>query len=157
MEDISLITTIVHGIKSSSKSIGADEISEKAKQLEMAGKSKDTAYVKRQLPVFLDEMKGLLQEIDVLLKELKEEEKQVENQGKEVVAINKEMLLELQDAFLQYDIKKIEEILGEIKNQHYDEETTQMVNSIQENYDNFEYEEPVQIISNYLKTLEFVQ
>ena len=157
MEDISLITTIVHGIKSSSKSIGADEISEKAKQLEMAGKSKDTAYVKRQLPVFLDEMKGLLQEIEVLLKELKEEEKQVEDQGQEVVAINKEMLLELQDAFLQYDIKKIEEILGEIKNQHYDEETTQMVNSIQENYDNFEYEEPVQIISNYLKTLEFVQ
>ncbi|MEE1341131.1 MAG: hypothetical protein U0L23_00255, partial [Lachnospiraceae bacterium] len=81
----------------------------------------------------------------------------VENQGTEVVAINKEMLLELQDAFLQYDIKKIEEILGEIKKQHYNEETTQMVNSIQENYDNFEYEEPVQIISNYLKTLEFVQ
>ena len=43
----------IHGIKSSAKTIGASEISERAKRLEKAAEEKDEAFLKEHYPKFL--------------------------------------------------------------------------------------------------------
>lgn len=54
----------VHGLKSSSLYIGAVEMSERAKRLEQAAKTNDTAYLGRQHYRFVHEYQVLLQRLD---------------------------------------------------------------------------------------------
>ena len=57
----------VHGLKSSSLYIGAVEISERAKRLELAAKANDTSFLSRQHYRFTHEYQVLLQRIDSAL------------------------------------------------------------------------------------------
>ena len=50
---------LVHSIKSTSKTIGADEVSAKAKQLEDASKTEDVGYIEENHDSFIKEYKDL--------------------------------------------------------------------------------------------------
>ncbi|WP_051151009.1 response regulator [Butyrivibrio sp. VCB2006] len=56
----------VHGVKSTSKLIGALELSEKARLLEMAAKSSDEGYIKDNHKAFIDEYEELMNTIAAL-------------------------------------------------------------------------------------------
>ncbi|GBU23491.1 histidine kinase [Fibrobacteria bacterium R8-3-H12] len=62
-----LYTIYVHALKSASASIGALDLSEMAKSLEMAGKQGDFAYIKQHTPQFLATLKILLNNINATL------------------------------------------------------------------------------------------
>jgi len=62
-----LYTTYVHALKSASASIGALDLSETAKSLEMAGKQGDFAYIKQHNPQFLTALEVLLNNINTAL------------------------------------------------------------------------------------------
>jgi len=62
-----LYTTYVHALKSASASIGALDLSEAAKSLELAGKQKDLAYIKQRNPQFLKALEALLNNISAAL------------------------------------------------------------------------------------------
>jgi putative two-component system response regulator len=47
-EDIETYTTIVHSLKSSARTVGATELSELARKLELAGKNKDIACIRQE-------------------------------------------------------------------------------------------------------------
>ncbi|MCL1996775.1 MAG: ATP-binding protein [Defluviitaleaceae bacterium] len=57
--DMYLYTTYVHAAKSTLKNIGADGLSEMAKQLENAGRQHDTTYILANNQIFLDELEKL--------------------------------------------------------------------------------------------------
>jgi len=63
-----LYTIYVHALKSASASIGAKELSEKAKALEAAGKQGDFAYIKQNNPDFLKALEVVLDKINNDLK-----------------------------------------------------------------------------------------
>jgi len=67
-ENYSLYTTYVHALKSASASIGAADLSEKAKSLEMAGKQGDFVYIKEHNFEFLSALEILLANISKVLK-----------------------------------------------------------------------------------------
>jgi signal transduction histidine kinase/CheY-like chemotaxis protein/HPt (histidine-containing phosphotransfer) domain-containing protein len=62
-----LYTTYVHAMKSASASIGAFDLSEAAKSLEMAGKQGDVAYINQHNSQFLTALETLLNNISTAL------------------------------------------------------------------------------------------
>lgn len=68
-KDISLFTTYVHGIKSSSASIGAGKLSEMFKELEFAGKDNNLELIKTKLDVYLECYKKILSDVKKFLEE----------------------------------------------------------------------------------------
>ena len=64
--DIEAYTINVHSLKSTSGSIGAEHLSQKAKELEFAGKEGDSEKIKRDTPALLEEyrnLKGIIRSI----------------------------------------------------------------------------------------------
>lgn len=64
----------VHGIKSSAKTIGASEISERAKSLEKAAEEKNEAFLDEEYPKFLPDYLCLTDKIREVCGEAEEEE-----------------------------------------------------------------------------------
>jgi len=62
-----LYTIYVHALKSASASIGALDLSEMAKSLEMAGKQEDFTYIKQHTPQFLMALEVFLNNINITL------------------------------------------------------------------------------------------
>lgn len=65
--DIKLLTTYVHGIKSSSANIGEFEISQLAKELEDAGKKEDMSFISVKAPKFFKIFEDKLREISAAM------------------------------------------------------------------------------------------
>jgi len=65
--DLSSYVTPIHALKSAAAYIGADELSEKAKALEAAGKQQDRTFIQTHNPALLSALKALLDAIDVVL------------------------------------------------------------------------------------------
>jgi len=82
-----LFTIYVHALKSASASIGAKELSDTAKALEIAGNNGDVEYIKLHTTQFLIELKHLLNNISLRLEE---------RTGTK--DINTEILIELKEA-----------------------------------------------------------
>jgi len=66
--DIRLYTTYVHALKSASANIGADELSEAARNLETAGKDGNRAYIDSYTPMLMSYFEWLLDIIESQLK-----------------------------------------------------------------------------------------
>ncbi|MDR3011690.1 MAG: response regulator [Chitinispirillales bacterium] len=69
--DLLLYATYVHGLKSASASIGADQLSEIAHELEMAGKVENIALINELTPKFLLDLESLLRAMSQVLGDLK--------------------------------------------------------------------------------------
>lgn len=61
--DFENYTILVHGIKSAAANIGAAELSEEARMLEMAGKNKNYEYIRRNHQAFISNYSSILEEI----------------------------------------------------------------------------------------------
>ena len=59
---------LVHALKSTSKTIGADELGEKARLLEYAARDKDIAYINQNHEAVMGEYKKLIEKIKEALK-----------------------------------------------------------------------------------------
>jgi len=69
-----LYTTYIHALKSASASIGALDLSEIAKSLEIAGNNKDLAYIEQYNPEFLKAFEILLNNINAAISATKNNE-----------------------------------------------------------------------------------
>lgn len=65
--DIQKFTVYVHGVKSACNNIGAVELGEKARLLEMAGKEGDTSYIGETLDSFLSELEEVVNSVEEYL------------------------------------------------------------------------------------------
>ncbi len=91
-------TIAVHGVKSAMKSIGAVELSEQAKALEMAGKENDIAYIRAHHDEMLAEYQRVIENI----------QKNPQYAQEEAEIVQETELPELSEAMLDETIKKIE-------------------------------------------------
>jgi CheY-like chemotaxis protein len=72
-----LYATYVHALKSTTATIGAADLSERAKLLEAAGKREDSEFIKRHNPEFISKLKELASNINEALSQSKENEQEV--------------------------------------------------------------------------------
>jgi CheY-like chemotaxis protein len=72
-----LYATYVHALKSTTATIGAADLSERAKALEAAGKREDSEFIKQHNPEFIVKLKELASDINDALSQNKENEREV--------------------------------------------------------------------------------
>lgn len=68
-EDLEAFSLIVHSLKSTSNTIGLQDISDRAKDLEMAAMSADMAFVRNNMPEFLTRYRDMGKQIKAALEE----------------------------------------------------------------------------------------
>ncbi len=105
-----LYTTYVHALKSASANIGANEISETAKNLEVAGNQEDMKFIKLHNAKFLADLQILLSNISAAIL-ANHEDKQ---EAVDVDAI-KSSLLKLKGALGTLDLDIIDEIVNDLR------------------------------------------
>jgi HPt (histidine-containing phosphotransfer) domain-containing protein len=99
--DYSLYATHVHGLKSAAANAGYGELSELAKELEMAGKSGNFAFIKKHNDAFLAALQTCLNGISEILQADKKEPADFETLKNE--------LLKLKGAINAFDLAAIDE------------------------------------------------
>lgn len=159
--NIKSFTTYVHGLKSSSGSIGAKKVAELAKKLEAAGKENNLEYINNNIDEFMNNTIKILENINKFInkKNYKKEEALLKNLGENelsneemvIAQIDKEILKKLSDSFEEVNLEDIENLLKEITKQKYDEKTTKLIKQIQKYLEVFEYDNSIQLISEFLE------
>jgi len=137
-ENYSLYTIYIHALKSASASVGALDLSEKAKLLEKAGKQGDFTYIKHNTSKFLTALETLLDSINATLLENKK--------------IGQEGPLDFEA--LKIELNKLKEAIGIFDSDAIDEATKSLraftqvaeVENILQKTLNGEYDEVVAII-----------
>lgn len=100
-EDFARYQVTIHALKGQFLNIGAKELSSIAKELEQAAKSGDSAFIKEKTPAFLSEFTQLLEDLKAVIKNFQLDTKQD----------SENLLSQLQDALINYDIAKAAELV----------------------------------------------
>jgi CheY-like chemotaxis protein/nitrogen-specific signal transduction histidine kinase/HPt (histidine-containing phosphotransfer) domain-containing protein len=147
----SLYTIYVHALKSASANIGASDLSEAARALEMAGKKKDLPFVKSHNEQFLASMKELLKDINAVISVEKTKEKQEEPMSLEIL---KSELKKLREALGSLDSGAIGETMNNLQKFTQASGVGTDVKNILQNTLIGEYDGTIAIINNLLREVE---
>jgi signal transduction histidine kinase/CheY-like chemotaxis protein len=138
----------VHGVKSSSYSIGADIVGDMAEQLELAAKSDEYEYVSATNILFIDKLEKLLKELKVAIELADAETATVPQEAKE--SVDKKTLAQLLEGCQNVDLEKIENALSELEKYRY-EKDPDFVLWLREQFDKFEFDNMINRLSAELE------
>lgn len=146
--DLPLFTTQAHAVKSASASIGALEISERARQLELSGKDADLASIQTLLPAFLEKLSALAEQIKGYLEEPDKKPEPSQPEDEEPDPALRPHLAALREACETFDVKTIEqrmEALRPLKSGRL----CPLVEQLQNHLEAFEYEEAAALLQSH--------
>lgn len=154
-EDLSLFTTYVHGMKSSSASIGAMEVSDMFKQLEFAGKEGRREFINEHLYPYSEKMSEMLN----IVKDYLVERGNFEGEEEETVAdsielaeetISQEYLQELKKNVSIMNLSECDRLFGDIANHNYGSEMNGKLKDMKKAYDNFDFHTVKQLLNEVI-------
>ncbi|MDR0442494.1 MAG: response regulator [Treponema sp.] len=140
-ENLADYAITVHGIKSSSRSIGAESVGSKAEALEKAAKEGDFNFVTANNSVFIFEIKNL---VDNLAKALEQITPQKQKTKKDKPG--REDLLKLRAACESFDMDSLEAAMAQIETYEY-EKDGELVTWLRENADQLNFSEITEKLS----------
>ena len=154
--DIQLFTTDVHGIKSSSASIGAMEVSALFKELEFDGKAGDVETINRKFNGYLDKFKEILEEVRNYLTgigKFSEEEAQDDLADKEIEMLTAEMLQNLKTELDRMNMKVTDELVPELAGRNFGSEINASMKKLKEAYDMFDFHQVKAIVNEMMEKI----
>ncbi|MDR2528140.1 MAG: response regulator [Synergistaceae bacterium] len=107
--DPKTFTVQVHGLKSSSANIGAEELSKMAAALEEAGKGRDMEYVRARVDAFRQALSEMIARVQAALLARSEDKKRWEENGSDPLTLRLERLKEALEA---RDVGTVDRILA---------------------------------------------
>ena len=131
--------TEVHGIKSSSKSIGANILSEAAYKLEVAAKDENGQFVEENHETFMSDYQKLLQALRDTLQQFEPPKKQITKQPIED-GVLQEKLSGIRAAIGEWEAKDAETILEELKGYELGEELETVLSEVAEHLEMFDFD-----------------
>ena len=140
-EDIANYEIKVHALKSNSKMLGADILSEMAKSLEFAAKAQDSAFIKENHAALIEEYKKSVQDIlDVFGSEEPLPAEQVAATGTEISRDELlERLSELKKSLDTFEANTAETLLAEMEELMYQgTSVSTLLNDVSQNITDFE-------------------
>lgn len=152
--DISRFTTEVHGIKSSSASIGAMTVSEMFKELEFAGKDNNLELINKKFPVYMEAYDKILQDVHDYLVEnncfeyTEETPKDLSLTVKE--ELTREMIEELKSNIDKMNLKECDRIVEDYSLRNFGEEHNRKIAEIKSAYEMFDFHGVKQVLSELL-------
>jgi CheY-like chemotaxis protein/anti-sigma regulatory factor (Ser/Thr protein kinase) len=115
-ESIHNYGVMVHGLKSSSRSIGAISIGERAEDLECAAKAKDFDFIRVNNGRFIERLDELIGHISKYLKKLDDSRPKKERKARP----SAEVLDALLKACISFDVDEVDEAMTELEKYDYD-------------------------------------
>lgn len=141
--DLHMFQTKVHGIKGISRQIGKEEIARQAEIMEMAAKTENRTFIKRNLQDFTEQLREAVREVKQQTQKLQESGSKVQQQKVLPVLEEEQRKLcwkELKSAFDSYDIAKIEENLNILSEHELPPEEKKRLPVVREACENLDYE-----------------
>ena len=142
--EISAFTTDVHGIKSSSASIGADTVSLMFKELEIAGKEGNLDYINERYEEYLNSFVKILDDVKSYLEEkgqfnyLKDANVPVLSNGEET-ELSLDLLKEFKENVDKMDLKKCDTFIEEVKGKNYGSNINESLTKLIQAYEMFDF------------------
>ena len=130
--DMKLFITHAHAMKSSSRNIGAVEVSELFKEMEFAGKDNDMDTIEAKLPKCLDTFEELQNNLKNYLENGEDSEE--DSDEPDILFIKK-----MQSALEDMDTDTFDEMLEQVFSSQYNENIMEQFNKIQAAYDDFDF------------------
>ena len=150
-EDLKNYAIEVHGVKSSSRSIGNDVLGEMAYRLEIEAKDGNIAYVKENHSEFVMKYEQFVGELKEIVDKLKSEEKI------EKVSFSKEEMLSMINECLslydEFETTKAEEVLKKLQCAECDENIMNLINDAIDSAELFDFDEVTKILTNIKESL----
>lgn len=141
----------VHAIKSSSLSIGAYSLSNKAKLLEEAGKSANIKYIQENHPIFMHEYKEIL---NIIKENIHNIESNEAYNNTEKVEVDKADILskidQIKAALDDFEADVAKELLEELKFVKLIDENSSIIDKTLELIDMFEYDKATECINKFV-------
>lgn len=134
-EELSAFISAVHGIKSTSASVGAMGLSSLARELEYAGKDGDIGFITEKLPLFLKEYQLILEEIEKYLKDNGKLEEDAASQSMpsgEEETLEIDILNDLKDVLNRMDLKACGSILEQMSTTNYGINDNKEINKLKD-------------------------
>ena len=135
----------VHGIKGTSFDIFAEQIAEKAKDLEAAGKAGDLDFIKAHHPAFMEKAGNLVSGIEVMLSNIDTEKEKPFKDKPDIKILNK-----LIDACNDFDMDGADEAMAELEKFKY-ESDNDLIGWLRSCIDRMQFEDIARRLSNIIK------
>jgi len=151
--DIQIYTTNVHALKSSSATIGLLGLSPLFKKLESAGKEANIDYLKENSDTAFEYLELALTKIkDYLISknEFNDHNEDAALESSEILTLDKDLLKELTECISSMNLRRVEEIIGELTTHNYGKDINGIVKGIKNSYENFEYMEIKSLVKELL-------
>lgn len=152
-KDLDLFRVEVHGIKSMSRQLGYRKMGDVAEIMEMAAKAQNLAFIERKLEQFRKDLCTVVADAQNKLDRIEEKmQHQSENakEENELDWVNKtELLMTLKDAFLCFDLDRIEQILAGFKRIPLNEKEQALLEKLCTCAEELEYEQGVALIKAF--------
>jgi len=145
--DIVLFTTYIHALKSASASIGAADISERAKALEQAGNNEDLEFITKNINTFLLKLGEMAKNISVSLPSIQSADKSKIKEDKDLLITQ---LLRLKEALAVINIEAIDESQARLRAGTWSRKVQKELENIYRFVLLFEYEEATRVIENLI-------
>ncbi len=153
--DIQLFTTDVHGIKSSSASIGAMEVSALFKELEFAGKAGDMAQINRKLNGYLEKFRAILEEVKTYLLNIgkfSEAESEQNLDEQEVQEMTAEMLQDLKSELDKMNLKVTDKLVPELATKNFGTQINEQLKKLRSAYEMFDFHQVKAILNEMINS-----
>jgi len=142
--------TQVHAIKSASASVGAQKISAAAAELEDAGKTADTAFIRENLPAFTDRLAELVKNIQNALESGKPESVSGVEAEKAAPVLYSPLFPELAEALKTQKISEIKRILNMLFQQTQDSKLKEILEQISDQVLMTEFDKAEKIVGGLI-------
>ena len=142
-DDIPAFIINVHAMKSALANVGESELSNKASELEQAGREQNINLILASLPAFLDELNKVIDNLKPAEEEPFEEE-QIAMSGEDT-AFLRDKLLEIQTACFSYDKKSAKSALSALKQKTWPRNIRDQLSAIAERLLHSEFDEAASI------------
>ena len=144
--DIKNFVVDVHGVKSSSAGVGAMELSELAKELEMAGKEQRFDYIEANYHNFIVKAEDMINNIKKFFNEESINKKEKNIADMEQHTLDKHWIKAMVDACEDMDSQGIRKLIERLKDKNFNEEDSNKIQLITDYASQYDYDEIVAVL-----------
>lgn len=155
--NIQLFTTNVHGIKSSSASIGAMEVSALFKELEFAGKDGKVDEINQKFTGYMEKFKEILEIVKEYLISIGKMQETVQEDNleeKEVEELTVEMLTDLKAELDRMNLKVTDERIPELASKNFGVQANEQIKKLRTAYDMFDFHQVKAILNDMISSMQ---
>ena len=154
--DIQLFTTDVHGIKSSSASIGAMEVSALFKELEFDGKAGDVGAINGKFGGYLDKFKEILEEVKgylISIGKFSESGSEESVDDKVAETMTADILQNLKTELDKMNLKVTDTLVPELASKNFGAQINGQIKKLKKAYDMFDFHQVKSILNEMIKSM----